>query len=257
MTPRQRLTLSYFHVTGRLRGESRRQYNGFQASAQQRLVNGFSIQGLWVWSKTLQSENLDTPGNAGNSGDTEPEDPNYRFLDRQRSAYDQRHVVTMSGVWKPNYQFHNVVARQVLNGWTITAIVRMQSGLPFIITTGSDNNGDGVANDRPNLAPGMIRLQVKNNGHSRVAMMQQWVDYSQFCVANGTLNNIPACPQNGAGPANSDGTVRQNTLDAPGRRSIDASIFREFKIGDRMTFQLRGESTNVFNLTNLPPPQDP
>jgi hypothetical protein len=70
-------------------------------------------------------------------------------------------------------------------------------------------------------------------------------------TANGSN---PACPQNGAGPANSDGTVRQNALDAPGRRSIDASIFRDFKFKERVTFQLRGESTNVFNLTNLPPP---
>jgi hypothetical protein len=61
-----------------------------------------------------------------------------------------------------------------------------------------------------------------------------------------------ACP--GAGPANSDGTLRQNALDAPGRRGIDASLFRDFKFHERFTFQLRGESTNVFNLTNLPAP---
>jgi hypothetical protein len=48
--------------------------------------------------------------------------------------------------------------------------------------------------------------------------------------------------------------VRQNSLDAPGRRSIDASIFRDFRIYERLTFQLRGESTNVFNLTNLVAP---
>jgi hypothetical protein len=229
-------------------------YNGLQVTVQERLTHGFSMQGFWVWSKSLQSQNLDSPGNAGNSTTTTPEDPNNKYLDRQRSDFDQRHVVAMSGVWKPYYGFHNGVARQVVNGWTITAIVRLQSGQPFNITTGADNNADGVANDRPNLAPGVTRARVKDNGHSRAAMMQQWVDYSQFCVANGTLNGIPACPQNGTGPANSDGTVRQNTLDAPGRRSIDASVFREFHITERVTFQLRGESTNVFNLTNLPAP---
>jgi outer membrane receptor protein involved in Fe transport len=229
-------------------------YNGLQVTAQQRLVRGFSVQGFWVWSKSLQSEDLDLPGNAGNSANTTPQDPNNKYLDRQRSDFDQRHVVAMSGVWKPHYGFSNVVARQVVNDWTITAIVRLQSGLPFNITTGSDNNGDGVTNDRPNLAPGVTSAHIKNNGHSRTAMMQQWVDYSQFCVAGGTLNGIPACPQNGAGPANSDGTVRQNALDAPGRRSVDASVFRDFRITERVTFQLRGESTNVFNLTNLPAP---
>jgi hypothetical protein len=86
-------------------------------------------------------------------------------------------------------------------------------------------------------------------------MIKNWVSPTQFCVGSGTLNGIAACPQQGAGPAGFDGTVRQNALDAPGRRDIDASIFRDFPIYERLTFQLRGEATNVFNLTNLPPPQ--
>jgi hypothetical protein len=86
-------------------------------------------------------------------------------------------------------------------------------------------------------------------------MIAHWVSPAQFCVFNATLNGNVACPQQGAGPAGSDGTVRQNPLDAPGRRSVDASVFRDFRIYERLTFQLRGESTNVFNLTNLAAPQ--
>jgi outer membrane receptor protein involved in Fe transport len=228
-------------------------YNGLQISVQQQMTHGFSIQGFYVWSKSLQSEDLDTAGNTGNSAFNTPEDNNYRWLDRQRSDYDQRHVVAMSFVYKPNFAIENLIARNVINGWTFTSIIRLQSGNPFNITTGSDTNADGITNDRPNPAPG-VTPHVNNNGHSRVAMEQNWVDVSQFCVYNATLNGVNACPQNGAGPANSDGTVRQNALDAPGRRSIDASIFRDFKIYERLTFQLRGESTNVFNLTNLPAP---
>jgi outer membrane receptor protein involved in Fe transport len=232
-------------------------YNGFQISVQQRLTHGFSIQGFYVWSKSLQSEDLDTSGNTGNSAGTEPEDNRNRYLDRQRSDFDQRHLSAISFVYKPNYGIENLIMRNLLNGWTVTSIVRIQSGNPFNITTGTDTNQDGVTNDRPNPAPG-VTPHVNNNGHSRTAMMQNWVDLSQFCVYNAAVTTAtgsnPACPQNGAGPANSDGTVRQNALDAPGRRSIDASIFRDFRIKERVTFQLRGESTNVFNLTNLPPP---
>src|SRR5258707_13647103 len=46
-------------------------YNGFQVSVQQRVTHGFSIQGFYVWSKSLQSEGLDTTGNTGNSAFTE------------------------------------------------------------------------------------------------------------------------------------------------------------------------------------------
>jgi outer membrane receptor protein involved in Fe transport len=232
-------------------------YNGLQVSIQQRLTHGFSAQGFYVWSKSLQSEDLDTTGNTGNSTGTMPEDNRNRYLDRQRSDFDQRHVVAASFVYKPNYGIQNGVMRFLVNGWTITSILRLQSGNPFNITQGGDVNQDGVSNDRPNPAPG-ITPHVNNNGHSRTAMIQNWVDLGQFCLYNAAVTTAtgsnPACPQNGAGPAGSDGTVRQNALDAPGRRSIDASIFRDFKIKERVTFQLRGESTNVFNLTNLPAP---
>jgi outer membrane receptor protein involved in Fe transport len=232
-------------------------YNGFQVSVQQRLTHGFSIQGFYVWSKSLQSEDLDTAGNTGNSTGTMPEDNNFRYLDRQRSDFDQRHVMAASFVYKPNYGIENSVMRFIVNGWTITSILRLQSGNPFNITQGGDINQDGVSNDRPNAAPG-ITPHVNNNGHSRTAMIQNWVNIGQFCIYNAAVTTStgsnPACPQNGAGPAGSDGTVRQNTLDAPGRRSVDASLFRDFKIKERVTFQLRGESTNVFNLTNLPAP---
>jgi outer membrane receptor protein involved in Fe transport len=232
-------------------------YNALQVSVQQRLTHGFSIQGFYVWSKSLQSEDLDTTGNTGNSTGTEPEDNNNRYLDRQRSDFDQRHVMAASFVYKPKYGIENWFARNAINGWTITAIIRVQSGNPFNITQGGDVNQDGVSNDRPNVVPG-VRAHVNNNGHSRSAMIQNWVDLGQFCLYNAAVTtatgSTPACPQNGAGPAGSDGTLRQNALDAPGRRSIDASLFRDFRIKERFTFQLRGESTNVFNLTNLPAP---
>jgi len=233
-------------------------YNGLQIFVQQTVTRGFSISGFYVWSKSLQSEDLDTTGNTGNSTNTEPEDNRNRYLDRQRSDFDQRHVSAISFVYKPNYGIQNFVMRNLVNGWTITSIIRVQSGNPFNITTGTDTNQDGVTNDRPNPAPG-ITPHLTNNGRSRSAMIQNWVDIGQFCrsdaavtLANGT--QTPACPQNGAGPAGSDGTLRQNALDAPGRRSVDASIFRDFRFKERVTFQLRGESTNVFNLTNLPAP---
>ncbi len=238
-------------------------YNGLQVSLQKTLSHGFSAQGFYVWSKSLQSQDMDTAGNTGNSATTETQDPNNRWLDRQRSDFDQRHVVAFSIVWKPNYNIGNRAMRFLVNGWTATTIVRLQSGNPFNITTGSDNNGDGVTNDRPNLMPGLTRAKVTDNGHSRSAMIKNWVNPTQFCVFGGALNGTfngssysnPACPQQGAGPAGSDGTLRQNALDGPGRRAIDASLFRDFRIHERVTFQLRGESTNVFNLTNLSAPQ--
>ena len=48
--------------------------------------------------------------------------------------------------------------------------------------------------------------------------------------------------------------MRVNTLDAPGYRDVDASIFRDFTIHERVKFQFRGEATNVFNMVSLSGP---
>ena len=65
---------------------------------------------------------------------TKPEDNRNRYLDRQRSDFDQRHVSAISFVYKPNYGIENRVMRFVVNGWTITSIIRIQSGNPYNIT---------------------------------------------------------------------------------------------------------------------------
>jgi hypothetical protein len=236
-------------------------YNGLQVSVMRRISNGFGINGFYVWSKTLASAALDETGNIGNNDATAFEDPNYRYLDRQRSDFDQRHVAAISFVYKPDYRFSNRLARVAVNGWTVTSIIRMQSGAPFNITTGVDTNADGNNYDRPNVYNQAL-ARVNDNGHSRRAMEQNWVSIAGFCQPDRAtvINSVtgqtnPACPQLGAGPGGIDGTFRDNTVDAPGHRSVDASLFREFPLyRDRVRFQLRGEATNVFNLTNLPAP---
>jgi hypothetical protein len=223
-------------------------YHGLQISADQRLTHNFSIRGFYVWSHSLQSEPLDSTGNTGNSAATAPEDPNFKYLDKQRSDFDQRNLVTVSFVYQPKYTIDNGFMRNLVNGWTITSIIRMQSGAPFNITTGTDVNGDGNNNDRPNLS-GLAVAKINDSGGSRVAAMNSWVSATPFCTFNPATGSCP-----GAGPGGSDGVYRANSLDAPGRRSIDASLFREFNIHESLRFQLRGEATNVFNLTNLPAP---
>jgi hypothetical protein len=78
-------------------------YHGLQISADQRLTHNFSIRGFYVWSKSLQSENLDSTGNTGNSATAAPQDPNFKYLDKQRSDFDQRHVTTISFVYRSSY----------------------------------------------------------------------------------------------------------------------------------------------------------
>ena len=226
-----------------IRSNQNSNYNGIQVNVTQRLTHSISANAYYIWSKTLASNSLDTSALTGTFVD-----PNFPKLEaHQRSSVDTRHQAVGSVVWKPSYfQNGNRYLRAVVNGWTVTAIVSLNSGLPFTVTTGTDVNGDGQTNDRPSVVPGQ-NIGLVNNGKSRVAAMNQWFNTAAYCVPNNST-----CP--GTGPLNLLGLTRPAELSGPGYRDIDGSVFRNFTIYHAWQFQLRGESTNVFNLTNLGQP---
>jgi outer membrane receptor protein involved in Fe transport len=223
-------------------------YNGLQITVVKRLSNHLSLNGFYVWSNAMASASLQTTGNIGNSAGTEPEDYHDLSLERQRTDNDMRSQAVISGVWKPDYfGSFNWATRTILNGWSIAATISMHSGKPFAITSGNDDNLDGDNNDRPNIAAGKFAHTLGAH-RSRLAERNEWFDTTAYCRIAAA-----GCPL-GVGAGDLDGTVRVNSLDSPGYKDVDASIFRDFSIYDRVKFQFRGEATNVFNFVNLSAP---
>lgn len=223
-------------------------YNGLQVAVEKRLSRNISINGFYIWSKGLASASMQTTGNIGNSAATEPEDYYDLKLDHQREDNDMRHQALITAVWKPNYFGHfNRTARLVLNDWSLAATLKMNSGKPFNITSGNDDNVDGDNNDRPNVAVGMLPTVIGAH-RPRSQEIAEWFQTNSYCrVASA------GCPA-GGGPSGLDGLVSPNSLDAPGYKNVDASLFRDFSIYNRIKFQFRGEATNVFNFVNLNAP---
>jgi hypothetical protein len=223
-------------------------YHGLQVSVEKRLNHALSVNGFYIWSKGLASASMQTTGNIGNSSATEPEDYYDLSLERQREDNDMRNQAVISFVWKPNYfESFNPITRTILDGWTLSSNISMHSGKPFTITSGNDDNLDGDNNDRPNLVPGKMEGLLGTH-RSRLAERTEWFDTSAYCrVATA------GCAA-GGGPSGLDGLVRVNSLDGPGYKDVDASIFRDFTIFERVKFQFRGEATNVFNFVNLSNP---
>jgi len=218
-------------------------YNGLQLTLEKRLSHNITARGFYTWSRTLASNALDGTNLASNFVD-----PNFPQLEaHQRSDQDRRNMVTGNFEWNPDYfGGFNRFVRTAFNGWTISAIITMNSGQPFTVTTGTDVNGDGQNNDRPSILPGKIQ-RTFGGKRSRVASMNEWFDTSAYCVPG-----TSGCP--GVGPLDLLGTERPATLDDPGYRDIDGALFRTFGIFENLKFQVRGEATNVFNLTNLGTP---
>ena len=228
-----------------IRSNQNSNYNGLQVTVTQRITHHVSARGYYSWSHTLQSNTLDSTGGLNGTF----VDANYPQLEyRQRSDQDRHNMMTMSFSWKPDYFDHfNRYVRYWANGWTVTGIWTANSGQPFTVTTGVDNYFSGNGNNRPSVAAGKFP-HVLDNGRSRVAMEKQWFDTTAYCRPGVDAG----CP--GIGPLGLLGNTRPAQLSDPGYRNVDASLFKDFDIHEEIKFQLRGESSNVFNLTNLGAP---
>src|SRR5207244_451131 len=129
-------------------------------------------------------------------------------LERARTGNDRRHTFLLSTIWELNYVPKSNRLRWVANGWTLSTITTLQSGAPFNITTGTDNNRDGNSNDRPNL----VGDPFLDPNRGRSIVINAWFDKTAF-VAN---------------PVGTDGLIRRNFMDGPGAKNIDFGISRNF-----------------------------
>jgi hypothetical protein len=172
-----------------------------------------------VWGKDIQS--------LGSSA----QDMNNLVEERSRSDSDIRHNSVISAIWDLSYAPKGTAIGYVLNGWTISSIIRLQSGSPVNITSGKDNNLDGLSTDRPNL----VGDPFLDPNRSRTETTQAWFNTAAF-IAN---------------PKGTDGNVSPNFLDGPGSKTVDLAVFRNFPIKERTALQLRAEATNAFNFVNL------
>lgn len=76
--------------------------------------------------------------------------------ERRSTDYDMRHSAVVSFIWLFNYyNGKGRILRGLLNGWGVSPIMSVHSGIPFTVTSGSDYNLDGISgNDRPNRIRG-------------------------------------------------------------------------------------------------------
>jgi hypothetical protein len=215
-------------------------YNSLQVSVHKQMTHSLLVNGFYVWSKSMWSANASAIGlgTAQNFSDLAEE--------RGPSDNDRRNVSIISGVWSLDY-YHgsNGWQKQLANGWKLSAIASFQSGAPFTITTGSDNNADSYNNDRPNLVPGVSPFLDPHR--TRLVAASAWFNKNAFTP------NGPGF-SGGIGPGGADGNTPRDFLRAPGYRDIDMSLERDFRIREGLGFQLRADSTNVFNMVSLNAP---
>jgi hypothetical protein len=213
-------------------------YHSLQISASRPLTRNLLLSGFYVFSHAFQSVNESAVGQAT------AQDFDNLWEERGPTDNDRRHVASISGMWNLSYYSgSNFAMQQILNGWTISPIVSLQSGSPFTISTGSNKNFDSANANRPNLVPGVDAFLDPHR--SRSAAIAEWFNTTAF---------TPNGPGLGIGPGGADGTAPRDYLRAPGYRDIDLGIFRDIHFERGFTLQIRGEATNAFNLVSLNAP---
>jgi hypothetical protein len=222
-----------------IQSHQRANYNGFQVNFEKRMSHGISIKGFYVWSKNLDTASVQNSGSVLGSA----QDFNNLQEEYGRADTDIRHRSQTSIIWKPNYfTSHGPLTRSLLDGWTISGIVRFESGSPFTISTGQDNNFDGNNNDRATAVAGQPYHTAA--GYNRNVAGSLFFNPDAFCAySNGDCQ--------GVGPGGSDGNTKRNNFSGPGAHSVDASLFRNFKLWEGVQLQGRVEATNVFNHVNV------
>jgi hypothetical protein len=203
-------------------------YHGLQLAAEKRGAH-FSGKAYYTFSKALEGVNYQ------GGGLPTVQNSNRLELERGRTDFDRTHVFVLSGIWRIDYvKEGGSFLKALLNDWTLSAIVALQSGRPLTISSGQDRNVDGINNDRADI----VGDPELDSGRPRDELIEQWFDTAAF-----------AQPATGT-----DGTAGRNILDGPGYQNLDLGLYRDIRLGGSRMLQLRVEATNVLNHVNLSNP---
>ncbi len=215
-------------------------YDGVTARLEQRLSHGLSYLVSYTRSKLMDDASavFDASIPTGPLARADhPADTYNRALERDYSAGDIPHVLVASAVWDLPFgegrrSDPGGVVGALVNGWTITGLLTLQSGVPIPVTQATNNNAfAGFGIQRPNLT-GDPTLDGDEQSVSR------WFNTAAFSTA----------------PQFTLGSASRNPVRGPGYRNLDMAVMRRLRLQGTTSLELRAE---VFNVTNTPPLGNP
>ncbi len=210
-------------------------YHGFYTKLEQRLARGLSYLVSYTRSKLVDdaSSVFDASILTGPVANFPVSDSFNRKLERDYSTGDIPHVFVASAVWDIPFgagrrSRGSGVMGALVNDWTLTGVLTLQSGMPLAVTQTTNNNAfAGFGTQRPNLV-GEPTLPAAERSVSR------WFNTSAFSPA----------------PAFTIGSSSRNPVRGPAYRNLDVAVMRRVPLSTVRAFEVRGE---VFNVTNTPP----
>jgi hypothetical protein len=238
-------------------------YDALQVELRRRMSHGVSIQGSYVWSKSLANG----PTNSSSSV-AQPTTLRDLAIDKVPSGFDMRHAIKANWIYElpvgPGKALlgnvHGFVGK-IFQGWETAGVVRIQSGTPFFLNglatfnQVTSNTGVVLHNMTASDLQGMVNINktTGTDGKGIVYFLPQSLINNSLAAFN-TGGFTPAqldpnAPYIGPAPAGQlgwRGYLYQNW-----NRFFDASIVKRTTIREKMNVEFRATAINVFNMTNF------
>jgi hypothetical protein len=263
-------------------------FNALVATVQRRFKDGLNLQGSYTWEKTFTDADSALP----NSGPGISQDMEVNNLHKEKalSAMDTPQTLVISALYelpfgKGKNMFNHGIAAQVLGGWEIGTVQRMQSGQPlsfgcewgipgfqncirFSKVPGSHlksaayRKGASHINPFVNIAPGgsvdpnsntMFNLEYNDVTRSDttvagapIAFYNTNQNYARDC----TTASMSNCQSAGFNQPYTFGTGLPRTtgeVRTPPYFNNDLSIIKRFPVYEKYTLSLKAEFLNAFN----------
>jgi hypothetical protein len=211
-----------------MESNSNSSYNSLQATLNKRFSKGLQMLLSYTWSHSLD----DYSGSPVSDitllpGDMVNEQHNYGSSD-----FDRRHRFVASYLYElPNpYRGSSALGKRVLDAWSISGIVTLQSGVPFSIY-GEDSAFQATTAD---LAPGRTVASAIKSGDV-ADRLHAYFDTSAFVIPT-AFGDF--------------GQLGRNLIAGPKQIDTDFSIIKFIPVTESQRVEFRAEFFNLFNNVN-------
>jgi hypothetical protein len=207
-------------------------YHGLTANLRKRFNRHYELLASYTWSHTID-DSTDLQATLT------PQDSYYPALDRASSLFDQRHRFVFSGVYQSGKLGGSGFASKAFSNWTVAPLVEFDSGRPFNIITGNDDNLQlSSLTGRPNT---FVNPTCTALGYPAVSSKYSPTGvFQEPCVAdfNGTLLSL-------------DGNFGRNAGVQPWTVFDDLRIAKRIYFGERFNTEWIADMFNIANRYNV------
>ncbi|PYY13184.1 MAG: hypothetical protein DMG60_22475 [Acidobacteria bacterium] len=243
-------------------------YHAAFVGLRRRFEKGLTFGLSYTFSKSIDDQSIDPVGAATGGGlsttnSVTPTDIHNFGLDRARSDFDNRHVLTVDSLYEFPFgngkRFASNIPKwldYVIGGWSSTGIFDYQSGEPYTIYSGSQTaNTEHVSTAlvKGPFDPGHLQTVAGIEGpvmYNVGALITTPSDPNFDCrnvIGTATYFCIPPPGQQGSG---------RNTAQGPSFWNLDSGLLKNFKLTERFNIQFRAEAFNVLNHPNFNNPRN-